>query len=404
MHLIQSIFEFVTKNFSNNHSDIEDIEYSFQKEEYPVVELEMHYPTIDRLDYNELHCYEHIKTSIDNNIKIDVGNSITYLFLYLFQTTLELKPDCNYKNIIKKVFKLSKMYSEHEKVVSYCNGTIADIYYCFGNYDKYLFYLCKNNENTHSSHASNEILSLKYFMNKQIKANDLSGFFYKDLMTDFGKKYAAEINEKVDNCLQENSNFIKVINEIVNKELTKCQKCDKENRIYRNLRFSGNPHGYDISYDLLFGKCPKGKCICFWTYKEFNKAIKELYRDSENIVREKYDIPKVGEGWVSETELYYKIKNAFPTCNVIHQYRCDWLDRQSIDIFIEDYNIAIEYQGIQHYKPVERFGGKEGFENTVARDKKKKRLCKENGVMLIYVNEGYILQNVIDEINRYSIK
>ena len=131
------------------------------------------------------------------------------------------------------------------------------------------------------------------------------------------------------------------------------------------------------------------------------RSIKELYRNCENIVRKRYNIPKVGEGWISETELYYKIKEAFPACNVIHQYRCDWLDRQSIDIFIEDYNIGIEYQGMQHYKPVGRFGGEEGFEKTVARDKKKKYLCKKNGITLIYVDEGYILQDVIDKINQY---
>ena len=400
MNLIQSIFEFVTKNFSNNHSDIEDIEYSFQKEEYPVVELEMYYPTIDRLDSNELCCYEHIKNSIDNNIKIDVGNSITYLFLYLFQTTIELKPSCNYKNIIKKIFKLSKMYPEHEKVVGYCNSTIADIYYCFGNYDKYLLYLCKNNEDfMHSSHTSNEILSLKYFMKKQVCASDLIGFYYKNLITDFGKKYIAEINEEINCHLKDDNRFINTIGDVIKEELKKCKKCNKNNKIF--TKFSGNPHGYDISYSFLHGKCPKGKCVCFWKYKEFNNAIKELYREAEDIVREKCGMPKVGEGWISETELYYRIKEAFPKCNVIHQYRCAWLDRQSIDIFIEDYNIAIEYQGIQHYKPVARFGGEEGFENTVARDRRKKRLCEENGVTLIYVNEGYVLQDIINEINQY---
>ena len=37
--------------------------------------------------------------------------------------------------------------------------------------------------------------------------------------------------------------------------------------------------------------------------------------------------------------------------------------KQHIDIFIKDINTAIEYQGEQHYKPVERFGGAASLKN-----------------------------------------
>lgn len=58
--------------------------------------------------------------------------------------------------------------------------------------------------------------------------------------------------------------------------------------------------------------------------------------------------------------------------------------KMSFDMFIKEYNIAIEYQGKQHFESVERFGGIENLEITKKRDKKKYELCKENNITLIY--------------------
>jgi hypothetical protein len=34
-----------------------------------------------------------------------------------------------------------------------------------------------------------------------------------------------------------------------------------------------------------------------------------------------------------------------------------WIENQRIDIYFPKYNIAIEYNGEQHYIPIEHFGG-----------------------------------------------
>jgi hypothetical protein len=46
--------------------------------------------------------------------------------------------------------------------------------------------------------------------------------------------------------------------------------------------------------------------------------------------------------------------------------------------------IGIEYQGIQHFKPVKYFGGIEKYNYTVDKDKEKFDKCKANGVKLFY--------------------
>ena len=59
----------------------------------------------------------------------------------------------------------------------------------------------------------------------------------------------------------------------------------------------------------------------------------------------------------------------------------------TLDFYLPDYDIGIECQGRQHFIPVDAFGGKMGFEDTVTRDKTKKRLCEENGIKLMYDTE-----------------
>ena len=111
------------------------------------------------------------------------------------------------------------------------------------------------------------------------------------------------------------------------------------------------------------------------------KSKKEI----ANIVREEKGLPKIGEGWLSETMLYYAVKNALAEYEVIHHGNPRWLGLQHLDIYIPEIEIGIEYQGKQHTEPVEFFGGADAFEKNLERDQRKKRLCLENGLKLYYV-------------------
>ena len=136
--------------------------------------------------------------------------------------------------------------------------------------------------------------------------------------------------------------------------------------------------------------------------KEIKKVItfyeREL-RESENDLRVSRELPKIGEGWISETELFYHIRTEFPKLKVIHHGRPEWLGRQHLDIYIEDYNIGIEYQGKQHSQSVEFFGGETSFTKQLILDDKKKNICKENSCELIEVFPDYILQEVLGQIS-----
>jgi hypothetical protein len=126
--------------------------------------------------------------------------------------------------------------------------------------------------------------------------------------------------------------------------------------------------------------------------------FQELFRDAENIFRQRNNMPKIGEGWINETNLLYLIKEYFNDLEIVHHSSPDWLGRQHFDIYIPKYNIAIEYQGKQHTEPIEFFGGKEAFSKNQERDARKKRLCIENNCILIEVYPDYVFEDLTRKI------
>lgn len=107
-------------------------------------------------------------------------------------------------------------------------------------------------------------------------------------------------------------------------------------------------------------------------------------RDAENKVRDILQLPRIGEGWISETQLFRLVQLFFSNYEVVREARPDWLGNQRLDFFIPALSLAIEYQGEQHFMSVERFGGERGLHNAKLRDRRKRQLCKENGVRLVY--------------------
>lgn len=87
----------------------------------------------------------------------------------------------------------------------------------------------------------------------------------------------------------------------------------------------------------------------------------------------------------SQTRIFQKLKSTFPDINFIWEYKSEWLGEQRIDIFLPDYNIAIEYNGEQHYFPVEVFGGEERFQWQIQQDELKIEKCKNNHVDLLVI-------------------
>lgn len=84
----------------------------------------------------------------------------------------------------------------------------------------------------------------------------------------------------------------------------------------------------------------------------------------------------------------------------------DWLKLgrglQSLDFYLPDYNIAIECQGEQHFKPVD-FTGKgeewanKQFEKVKFLDERKRKICNENNIDILYFAREKYNDNIITD-------
>ena len=128
---------------------------------------------------------------------------------------------------------------------------------------------------------------------------------------------------------------------------------------------------------------------------------RQLVRQGENLARERGGLPAIGGGWVAETQLFETVRRAFPHLRVQKHARPNWLAPQHFDVYLPQHNIAIEYQGAQHFKPVSVFGGEEGFAGTVERDARKRRAAEDFGCLLIEVAEGHDVDALLAQIEEH---
>jgi len=163
---------------------------------------------------------------------------------------------------------------------------------------------------------------------------------------------------------------------------------------YRERLFKGD---WDYRYNDEFFK-KDGSCKFDFVHTAMQYEAKRLLREAENNYRVSIGAKKIGEAWISETELFYKIKKRLSKYKVIQHGRPDWLGRQHLDIWIPELMVAVEYQGAQHDRPIEFFGGQDAHKKGKKRDARKVEKCIEAGVRLIEVRPNYDIDKVIIEI------
>ena len=72
------------------------------------------------------------------------------------------------------------------------------------------------------------------------------------------------------------------------------------------------------------------------------------------------------------------------------------------DFYLHDLNICIEYDGMQHFKPIDHFGGEKTLLNIQNNDRIKTKYCKDNNIQLIRIsykdfkNIDTILKGIFD--------
>jgi hypothetical protein len=134
-------------------------------------------------------------------------------------------------------------------------------------------------------------------------------------------------------------------------------------------------------------------------------CLKQTQRWAENECRKKFGYPLIGEQWLSETSLFKIVQILFSNYEVIFHYRGGELEGLELDIWLPDLKLGIEYQGEQHYKVVEHWGGEKGLKERIERDKRKKKLMKKAGFALIEFkyDEALTEENVERKLKKYLL-
>jgi hypothetical protein len=105
--------------------------------------------------------------------------------------------------------------------------------------------------------------------------------------------------------------------------------------------------------------------------------------DIETRYRAEHGLPARGEGWVSQPSLASCVEAALPGVEVVREARPPWLGRQRLDVYVPSLDLALEYQGEQHFLPFAHLGGEEGLARRRELDERKRYACLCAGVRLV---------------------
>lgn len=164
------------------------------------------------------------------------------------------------------------------------------------------------------------------------------------------------------------------------------RKCDNLNYTFCGFDAVNNRYHGKKTYLVL--KC--NKCGYIWKTTTFASFMQNVIKCPNCI--NSWKMEKEIESCLNENKIGF-----IPHCrnNIL-----PWLTNKislSLDFYLPEYNTAIECQGRQHFEPVNDFGGEKSFQESIERDKKKLKLCKENGVRLLYYDSEHGHKEFLNE-------
>lgn len=222
---------------------------------------------------------------------------------------------------------------------------------------------------------------------------------YKDSL-DFTKTIYTGWENQVTATCPKHGDFTKRASDILNGKQG-CPKCGKERGYKKNrwdkkefIKRSNQVHNnfYDYSKINYINATTKVKIICL-KHGEFHQTPKDHINQTQGCPKCKNS---KGENAITQilTELNIKF---IPQ----HKFK-DCVNKRELpfDFYLPEYNLYIEFDGEQHFFPVELFGGEESFNYIKQNDKIKTQYCKNNGIKLVRINYKQITK-INQILNKY---
>lgn len=327
---------------------------------------------------DQLAFFRSWRSAWESGTALPVDGSISYLFCYTYG--ILSRP---LEEAARELGRLSSAYQHSEPYFAdYARRWLADCHVLKGDLAGALAAFPSLTLGSRASAMADSVLSLRLVAGQTPRASELLALNGPSVTT-WGRRHLDLVHAWIDAEVPAQTN---------------------PSILDRLREWSATAHRYP--YSAFTGSVARTECdVPQFSFSQMPDAIafvRELIREAENTVREEKNIPRVGEGWIAETELYHALRRYFHPLEVIQHARPAWLGRQHLDVFIPSALVAVEYQGQQHDTPVSYFGGEKAWQAVRRRDAKKRRLCKANRVRLIEVRPDYSLVALIEEIVKES--
>lgn len=366
--------------------------------------FKQYYASVTDMNPQQKRFYELWLKAWQKGQSIDVEGNVSYLFCYVYSILAKNLTEQSIKSIysnnkamvtttygrvtisargakdaLPALINIRDKYSHEINFVESCSRWISDCFVILHRYKEAIDAFPPLFPSSRSSYQTDCLLSLKANIGGHISG--------RDVLTLCGPKVTGFGNRNLENVMQ----YIEAI-------LRARENNTEVNTLMEWIKLVERQPYQVFGGTVYVSSVPDLECFLFSQSRDVIDVVTQFTREAENTVREESGLPKVGEGWISETELYYKIKSALLNLQIEHHARPDWLHNQHLDIYLPELGIAIEYQGLQHEEPIEYFGGQQAFEKRKRLDEKKRRLCQRNNVRLIYVYPDYVLQHVLKQL------
>lgn len=175
-------------------------------------------------------------------------------------------------------------------------------------------------------------------------------------------------------------------------------KCTKHNAVNKTdflIKQFEKIHGNKYNYDFVEykGDNIKVSIVC-------NKHGLFLQTPNNHLRRKGCPICKEPTG---ETQIKFMLLK-FGICFKQQKRFIDCYDKYTLpfDFYLLDKKICIEFHGIQHYEPIEWFGGEKMFKSQQKRDKIKMEYCKNNKILLVVIKYNENIEEMLLKANIIS--
>ena len=170
-------------------------------------------------------------------------------------------------------------------------------------------------------------------------------------------------------------------------------KCNSFGKIYENVAKEWSPENKYDPCDLLpySGRkvkwvCSIDKCKHKWTSSIINRTKNKT--GCPKCKRSKLE--KMTSQILNELKIDFVAEKKFKGCNGVYPLR--------FDIYIEQFDLCIELDGIQHFKNNMYFGGIKTFKKRILTDIYKNKFTKDNKINLLRISYNFNKKNKIRKI------